>query len=92
MDVVFRFRNNQLSRYQIILLEGSPVYSQAQPYSVLGIAKGLMGRLSTYENTAYLANMSSLLSMVNAQSQNIEISEENIKLNFTSKGIALRYF
>jgi hypothetical protein len=86
MDVVFRFRNNQLSRYQIILLEGSPVYSQAQPYNVLGVAKGLLGRLATYENTAYLANMSSLLSMVNAQTQNIQISEGNIKLNFTSQG------
>jgi hypothetical protein len=27
MDVVFRFRNGQLSRYQISLLEGSPIYA-----------------------------------------------------------------
>ncbi|HLN88680.1 MAG TPA: winged helix-turn-helix domain-containing protein [Candidatus Binatia bacterium] len=86
LDVVFRFRNNQLSRYQIILLEGSPVYSQAQPYSVLDVAKGLLGRLATYESTSYLANMSSLLSMVNAETQNIEISEGNIKLNVTISG------
>ena len=49
MDVVFRFRNNQLSRYQIILLEGSPVYAQPQPFSILDTAKGLLGRLAAYE-------------------------------------------
>ncbi len=86
LDVVFRFRNNQLSRYQIILLEGSPVYSSAQPYSVLDAAKGLLGRLATYESTSYLANMSRLLSMVNTETQSIEISEGNIKLNVTTSG------
>ena len=49
MDVIFRFRNNHLSRYQIILLEGSPIYSQAQPYSVLDTAKSLLERFKTYE-------------------------------------------
>ena len=86
LDVVFRFRNNQLSRYQIILLEGSPVYSQPQPYSVLDVAKSLLGRLSTYESSSYLANMSSLLSMVNTSTQNIEITEGNIKLNVSISG------
>ena len=84
LDVVFRFRNNQLSRYQIILLEGSPVYSVAQPFSVLDGAKGLLGRLAVYEGSSYLANMSSLLSLVTASTQNIEITEGNIKLNYTS--------
>jgi len=84
LDVVFRFRNNQLLRYPIILLEGSPVYSQAQPFSVLDGAKGLLGRLSVHEGTSYLANMSSLLSLVTASTQNIEIAKGNIKLNFTS--------
>ena len=86
LDVVFRFRNNQLSRYQIILLEGSPVYSQPQPHSVLDAAKNLLGRLATYESTSYLENMSSLLSMVKTQTQNIEITEGNIKLNVTTSG------
>jgi hypothetical protein len=84
LDVVFRFRNNQLSRYQIILLEGSPVYSQAQPFSVLDGAKGLLGRLAVYEGSSYLANMSNLFSLVTASTQNIEITEGNIKLNYTS--------
>ncbi len=86
LDVVFRFRDNQLSRYQLIVLEGSPVYSQPHPYSVLDSAKTLLGRLATYETTSYLANMSSLLSMVNNQTQNIEITEGNIKLSVTASG------
>ena len=83
MDVVFRFRNNQLSRYQIIMIEGSPVYSQPQPSSILDTAKTLLGRLATYEDTSYLANMSSILSLVNTAAQSIEITEGNIKLNVT---------
>ncbi len=86
MDVVFRFRNNQLSRYQIILLEGSPVYTQPQPYSVLDVAKSLLGRFATYEDASYLANMSSMLSLVNNSTQSIEITEGNIKLNVTISG------
>ena len=85
MDVVFRFRNNHLSRYQIILLEGSPIYSQAQPYSVLDTAKNLLGRLKTYEETSYLENMSSMLALVNTV-ESIEIKEGNIKLNVTVSG------
>jgi DNA-binding transcriptional ArsR family regulator len=84
MDVVFRFRNNQLSRYQIILLEGSPVYSKAQPFEVLDAAKGLLGRLATYEATSYLSNISSLLSLVNTSTQSIQITEGNLKLNVTT--------
>ena len=86
MDVVFRFRNNQLSRYQIILLEGSPVYSQPQPYDVLDVAKGLLNRLGAYESTSYLSNMSRLLAIVNTSTQSIQITEGNIKLNVTTSG------
>jgi DNA-binding transcriptional ArsR family regulator len=86
MDVVFRFRNNQLSRYQIIMVEGSPVYSQPQPSSILDNAKSLLGRLTLYEDTSYLANMSSILSLVKTSDQSIEITEGNIKLNVTISG------
>jgi len=86
MDVVFRFRNNQLSRYQIINVEGSPVYAQAQPHSVLEAAKNLLGRLGAYESTSYLSNMSSILSLVNPTVQSIQILEGNIKLNVNVSG------
>ena len=86
MYVVFRFRNNQLSRYQIIMVEGSPVYSQPQPSNVLETAKSVLGRLGAYEDKSYLANMSSILSLVKTAAQSIEITEGNIKLNVTISG------
>lgn len=86
MDVVFRFRNNQLSRYQIIIVEGSPVYNQPQSSSILDNAKSLLKRLTNYEETSYLTNMTSILSLVNTEAQSIEITEANIKLNVTIAG------
>jgi len=85
LDVVFRFRNNHLSRYQLILLDGVPVYSEAQPHSVLDSAKNVLNRLSTYEDNSYLANMSSLLDLV-VDTQNIEIKEGNLKLKASFSG------
>jgi DNA-binding transcriptional ArsR family regulator len=86
MDVVFRFRNNELSWYQIIVLDGSPVYSQPRPYGVLDAAKSLLGRLSTFENTSYLGNMTTMLSLVSTATPNIEITEGTIELNVTISG------
>jgi hypothetical protein len=84
-DVVFRFRNNQLSRYQVILVEGSPIYSKAQPYDVLGSATGVLQRLASYEDAPYLANMSSVLASLNT-AENAEITDGNTKLNVSLSG------
>jgi hypothetical protein len=86
MDVYFRLRSNELSWYQIIMLDGSPVYSQPQPYSALDAAKGLLSRLAGYENASYLGNMNSMLSLVSNSMQNMEITEGNNKLNVTVSG------
>ena len=71
MDVIFRYRNNQLSRYQLVVVEGSPIYSQAQ-HNVLDASKGLLDRFQAYEGDSYLRNMSRLLALVNSY-QSIEI-------------------
>jgi hypothetical protein len=84
-DVVFRFRNNQLSRYQVILVEGSPIYSTAQPYDVLGSATGVLQRLASYEDASYLANMSRVLASLNT-AENAEITDGNTKLNVSLSG------
>jgi len=78
--VSLRFRNNQFSRYQILIQEGAPVYSQPQPSSAVDSSKGLLERLAAYESTVYLGNMSSLLSLVSSSTQDIEIKEGNLKL------------
>jgi len=82
LTVVFRFRNNQLSRYQLVVTEGSPVYSQAQSHNALDAAKGVLDRFSNFEGDLYLQNMSRLLSLVTSY-QSIEIKEGNLKLNAT---------
>ena len=78
--VSLRFRNNQFSRYQILIQEGSPVYSQPQPSGAVDSSKGLLDRLSAYKSTVYLGNMSSLLSLASSSTQDIEIKEGNLKL------------
>jgi len=85
IDVVLRFRNNKLSRYQISLLEGSPLYAQAQPYSILDAAKNLLQRFRLYEDASYLEEMSKILASVN-ETENIEITEGNTKLNVSISG------
>jgi predicted transcriptional regulator len=81
IDVVFRLRNNQLSMYQIILLEGVPIYAEPQPYNVIDSAKGVLQRLIYYSGgTSYLEEMSHTLASVNV-TQNFELTIGNIKLN-----------
>jgi len=85
IDVVFRFRNNKLSRYQIYLVEGSPIYAQAQPYNILDAAKNLLQRFRSYEYSSYLEEMSSILASVN-ETETTEITAGNTKLNISISG------
>ncbi len=85
IDVIFRYRNNQLSRYQLILLEGTPIYSESQPYGILDTAKTVLDRFKSFEDTSYLPGMSSILGLVET-AQNIEIKEGNLKLNASFSG------
>lgn len=89
MDVIFRFRNNHLSRYQIILLEGTPIYSQPQSHSVLDAAKTLVERFRAYQGTSYLDDMSRLLTLVESV-ENTEIKEGNLKVSATIQGDSAR--
>ena len=79
IDVIFRFRNNRLSMFQIILLEGTPVYAQPQPYSVVNAAEGLLQRFRVFDDASYLEEMSNVIASVNA-TQNFEFTLGNTKL------------
>lgn len=85
IDVVFRFRNNKLSRYQLSLFEGSPIYARAQPYSILDAAKNLLGRFNSFERASYLEEMSSMLASVE-KIENLEMVEGNMKLKVSVSG------
>jgi hypothetical protein len=85
ITVVLRFRNRQMSRYKLSLFEGSPIYAQPQPYTVLDAAKSLVERYSDFEGDSYLKNMSSMLSSVD-ELGNLEMVEGNIKLKISISG------
>jgi hypothetical protein len=85
LDAVFRFRNNQFSRYQLIILEGNPVFSEAQSHSVLDAAKGVLDRFNSYGGADYLHNMSNLLGLVNTV-DSVQMQEGNYKLNASITG------
>jgi DNA-binding transcriptional ArsR family regulator len=85
IDVILRFRNQKLSRYQMYLFEGSPIYAQPQPYTVLDSAKELLERFSFFEDSSYLVGMRGMLDSVEA-TENAEVVEGNVKLTVSISG------
>jgi hypothetical protein len=83
IDVVLRFRDQKLSRYQIYLFEGSPIYSEPQPYDLVASAKNLLERYRSYRDSSYLEQMGNLISLVD-EITNIEIVEDNMKLKIST--------
>jgi len=84
-DVLIRFRNNELSLYQVTVVEGSPIYVEAQPVSVLDSAKILLDRLKSFKGEPYLDNMSRVAESLNTLT-NAEITEGNLKLTTSVSG------
>jgi hypothetical protein len=85
LNVNFRFRNNHFSRYELVMIESSPVFTQIQPNDVLQNAKFMLARYKSYSGDAYLTNMSNLLAAVN-KLENTEVTQGNIKLQITISG------
>jgi DNA-binding transcriptional ArsR family regulator len=85
IDVILRFRNRELSRYQMNLFEGSPIYVQPPSFFILDAAENLLQRFSSFNDASYLEDMSNLLASVN-ETEGIEITEGNIKLKISVSG------
>jgi hypothetical protein len=85
IDAVLRFRNKSLSRYQLYLLEGSPLYAQPQPTDTLETAESFLGRYRLYTGAAYIEEMNDIIAQVN-ETKNTEITEGNMKLNVSISG------
>ncbi len=85
IDVIFRFRNQKLSRYQLSLFEGSPIFAQPQPYILLDTVKDLMERLGSFGDDLYLEEMGNMLASVE-EIENNEIVEGSIKLKISVSG------
>jgi hypothetical protein len=67
------------------LFEGSPIYAQPQPYTVLDSAKELLERFSFFEDSSYLVGMRGMLDSVEA-TENAEVVEGNVKLTVSISG------
>jgi DNA-binding transcriptional ArsR family regulator len=80
IEVVLRFRNNILSNYQMLLLDGSPIYAEPQPFTVLDSAKWLIYKLIYYENAPYLSEMNSTLYKF-GDADSVEMTQGNLKFN-----------
>jgi hypothetical protein len=85
MKAVFRFRNSKLSKFQLLAIDGVPIYSQPPPNTVLEAAKDLLQRLRTYEDVPYMEEMSNMLDLVN-DTENTEITSGNMKLKIAYIG------
>ena len=81
----FRFRNNTLSRYRLDVIEGTPIYWQAQPSNVLELAEGIISRYKTYSGVSYLDQMKNILGMVNTP-QDVEDVFGDIKFVLATEG------
>lgn len=84
-DVVFRFRDKRLSRYQLNLFEGVPIFSQPQSSNLLDATRNLLERFKSYNYAPYLEEMDDVLSSIN-EIKNMEVTEGNIKLKITLYG------
>jgi DNA-binding transcriptional ArsR family regulator len=91
IDIVLRFRDQLLSRYQIAVFEGSPSYSEPQPLDLVDAAANLLERYRLYGNASYLNQMSELLGLV-AEVKNIEITEGNMKLKISTSADETEFF
>jgi DNA-binding transcriptional ArsR family regulator len=85
LNANFRYRNNHFSRYELTMIESSPIFAQNQPNDVLQNAKYLLSRYKTYSGDSYLTNMTDLLSTVGIIG-NINATQGNIKLQITVSG------
>lgn len=81
IDVVLRFRNKNLSRYQLFVDEGSPLYAQPQT-DILDVTKELLERYSAYSGAPYIEEMSNLFASVN-ETKNTEFTLGNMKLEIS---------
>jgi len=81
LDVTFVFKNDVLSKYQLSVVEGSPIYSGAQPFTVLDSAKWIIQLLWSYEGASYLEKMNSTLYQVTNADSIEGLTEGNMKFN-----------
>ena len=86
VDATFRFRDHHVSHYELRLSFDSQLYTtQADNIGILQTAKNTLEGYKAFSKDAYLDEMSRLLDSVN-QTQNIEVTSDNMKLSISLRG------
>jgi len=83
--VQFRFRNNHFSRYELTMIESSPIFTQNVPNSLLLNAHWILSSYQTYSGDEYIVDMLNLLSQISS-TQSITVTEGNMKLEVSLSG------
>ena len=88
LKIAVRFRDNHFSRYELDMIESSPIFSQVQADNVLQNAKNILANYKVYSGDAYLTNMSDLLANVTSinNTNNPDIVQGNMKLQIVVSG------
>ncbi len=90
LNIDIRFRNNHFSRYDLHMIESTPIFAQTQPSDALQNAKFTLARYKVYSGDDYLSQMLSLLDTVTRIENNQEVVDGNMKLQiFSSAGTVL---
>lgn len=92
LDVSLRFRENHLSRYQLVAAQSSPQLTENPPSDTLEAAKAALDRYIAYSRDKYLSEMLSLLNTVNATDGELTtVTAGNLKLQITLQGTAAEF-
>jgi DNA-binding transcriptional ArsR family regulator len=81
----FRFRNQTLSRYRLDVIEGTPIYLEPQPSSILEITDNFLQRYQDYAGVSYIEPMRNILATVN-ETKDFEKTVEDIKFVVSNQG------
>ncbi len=85
LNVIFRFRNGHFSRYELTMIESSPIFTQNEPNNLILNAHGILSRYRLYSGDAYLTDMLNLLGKVNS-TQSMTVTDGNMKLRIYTSG------
>ncbi len=90
IDINLRFRNNHFSKYQLTIVEGTPLYAQPQSSDALSAAKSLVERYRAYTSDSYLQDMYNLLAFATGNTNGTVLN--NMKLVTTLSGSSAQVF
>jgi DNA-binding transcriptional ArsR family regulator len=91
LNVMFRFRNGHFSRYELTMIESSPIFTQNEYNSLILNAHWILSSYKTYSGDEYLIDMLNLLGKVSS-TQSTTITDGNMKLRITISGAFAELF